>query len=140
MLMLALLLRASHALPQTFATALVLIASFVNGMGGALLWSAQGSLVILESTAGSGGRQAGDFWALFHASTIIGNAYAFLSFSLGASVRAHIGSRLGCTPHPLSVAPVVVVTFSACAACSPLRHLLRGRPLGRRPAALRCLD
>jgi hypothetical protein len=80
LLMIVLLLRASSALSTPLSTALVLLFSFTNGIGGSLLWSAQGSLVILESQGGDNGRNAGDFWALFHTSTIIGNAWAFFAF------------------------------------------------------------
>lgn len=85
-LMAALLVRSSRMLPEEAATLLVLLASFANGVGGSLLWSAQGSLVILEaSTDDDSGRQSGDFWALFHLSTIFGNAWAAVAFSAGAS-------------------------------------------------------
>ena len=85
-LMVALLLHSTQALPEPLLTILMLLASFVNGLGGALLWSAQGSLVILEAArANDNGKQAGDFWALFHCSTIAGNAWAYLSFSSGGS-------------------------------------------------------
>ena len=86
-LMGALLIRAVGWLPDALSTALVLIAATLNGCGGAMLWSAQGSLVILETRpeASDGGRQSGDFWALFHLSTICGNALAFWGFTEGGS-------------------------------------------------------
>ena len=91
-MMVALLLRSASILPHALASMLVLLASFVNGMGGAVLWSAQGSLVILEAGRSDQGSQAGDFWALFHLSTIVGNAWAFFSFTAGGSPTLLFGA------------------------------------------------
>ena len=95
-LMGALLIRAVGWLPDALSTALVLIAATLNGCGGAMLWSAQGSLVILETRpeASDGGRQSGDFWALFHLSTICGNALAFWGFTEGGSPALLFGMFL----------------------------------------------
>ena len=64
---------------------LLCMCAFLNGWGGALLWSAQGSLVILSSSGGDAvaaesadecARQAGDFWGLFQLSAVAGNLWA----------------------------------------------------------------
>ena len=123
-LMLALLLQSTSLLPDALATTLVLLASLINGFGGALLWSAQGSLVILESSGGDGGRQSGDFWALFQVSAIVGNLWAFFSFSAGAQPTALFAvflgiALLGCAcfvcvrPSPLALVEAAIADTSA---------------------------
>ena len=79
---------------------LLCVAAFLNGCGGALLWSAQGSLVIRSSGGGGGGsgsgsgsgssadetaRQAGDFWGIFQLSAVAGNLWASVSLAHGGS-------------------------------------------------------
>ena len=126
--MLALLLQSTSLLPDALATTLVLLASLINGFGGALLWSAQGSLVILESSGGDGGRQSGDFWALFQVSAIVGNLWAFFSFSAGAQPTALFAvffgiALLGCAcfvcvrPSPLALVEAAIADTSAVGWC-----------------------
>jgi hypothetical protein len=119
LLMLMLLLHASVPMPAPVPSVLVLLASVLNGMGGAFLWSAQGSMVILESgsSASGNGKNAGDFWAIFHLSTIVGNAWAFATFSAGGSPALLFGVFLG-------------LVLAGCAVCSQVSTGHRGVSLG----------
>ena len=84
--MLALLV---YALGPGWASACLLSASsWVNGMCGALLWSAQGSLVISAPGAARSElvpQQAGVFWSVFQLSAVFGNLLALVGFSQGGS-------------------------------------------------------
>ena len=117
LLMAALTLFASSG-GGTLVASLLCMAAFLNGCGGALLWSAQGSLVIrsgggLGDGGGGGGgssadetaRQAGDFWGIFQLSAVAGNLWASLSL-------AHGGSSVG-----------LFVFFTALALCSSVLFL-----------------
>jgi len=122
LLMAALTLFASSGGGMLVAS-LLCMAAFLNGCGGALLWSAQGSLVI-RSGGGLGGgggssadetaRQAGDFWGIFQLSAVAGNLWASLSL-------AHGGSSVG-----------LFVSFTALALCSSVLFL--GLPSPRHSA------
>ena len=65
---------------------LVLLASVVIGMSGALLWTGQGAYLLANTTAANNGQLAGVFWAMMMMSNVLGNT------SASALMRATKGS------------------------------------------------
>ncbi|XP_015788544.1 UNC93-like protein MFSD11 [Tetranychus urticae] len=55
-------------------------ASAVLGLGAAVIWTAQGNLLTLNSNQSTIGRNSGVFWALFQGSLIFGNIFVSFQF------------------------------------------------------------
>ncbi|XP_063077592.1 UNC93-like protein MFSD11 [Engraulis encrasicolus] len=64
-----------HPLTWTFYTA-----SVVVGVAAAVLWTAQGNLLTINSTDSSIGRNSGIFWALLQFSMFFGNLYVYVAW------------------------------------------------------------
>ncbi|KAF2071472.1 hypothetical protein CYY_007206 [Polysphondylium violaceum] len=87
------------------------IASGILGIGGAILWTAQGSFVIRCSTEKTLGLHTGIFFALFQVNQIIGN--------LGTGVLLNHGLNLS----------ILFIILSAVCASSIFGFLLLGNPI-----------
>ncbi|CAH8589627.1 unnamed protein product [Heterobilharzia americana] len=57
------------------------LVSFVNGIGAAVLWTAQGAFITDCSKQSNLNQHFSLFWALFQANQIVGGLYAYLSLS-----------------------------------------------------------
>eukprot|EP00047_Mylnosiga_fluctuans_P003001 m.226943 g.226943 ORF g.226943 m.226943 type:complete len:423 (+) comp11505_c0_seq1:40-1308(+) len=55
----------------------IMVSSALLGLGAAVLWTAQGSFVTLNSDENTRGRNSGIFWALLQSSILIGNLMAY---------------------------------------------------------------
>lgn len=64
-----------HPFTWSFYTASVLV-----GVAAAVLWTAQGNLLTINSTDSTIGRNSGLFWALLQLSLIFGNLYIYLTW------------------------------------------------------------
>ncbi|XP_048847763.1 UNC93-like protein MFSD11 isoform X2 [Brienomyrus brachyistius] len=64
-----------HPLTWSFYTA-----SVVVGIAAAVLWTAQGNLLAINSTDSTIGRNSGIFWALLQFSLLFGNLYIYLAW------------------------------------------------------------
>ncbi|CAH8591006.1 unnamed protein product [Schistosoma intercalatum] len=76
-------------------------ASFVNGIGAAVLWTAQGAFITDCSTKSNLNQHFSLFWGLFQANQIVGGLYAYLSLSnideISRTLRIRLyGGLLGC--------------------------------------------
>eukprot|EP00056_Hartaetosiga_gracilis_P005271 m.83063 g.83063 ORF g.83063 m.83063 type:complete len:536 (+) comp12110_c0_seq1:45-1652(+) len=58
-----------------------LIASAINGMGSAFLWTAQGAALVEFSSPGTQGRNSGIFWAILQCSLLTGSGASALMLS-----------------------------------------------------------
>ncbi|XP_013399249.1 UNC93-like protein MFSD11 isoform X2 [Lingula anatina] len=65
---------ASFLYPMTWA---LYVGSVLVGIGAAVLWTAQGSFLTLNSDAETVGRNSGIFWALLQSSLLIGNLFSY---------------------------------------------------------------
>ncbi|XP_018653090.1 et translation product-related [Schistosoma mansoni] len=77
------------------------LASFVNGIGAAVLWTAQGAFITDCSTKSNLNQHFSLFWGLFQANQIVGGLYAYLSLSnideISPTLRIQLyGGLLGC--------------------------------------------
>ncbi|CAH8288031.1 unnamed protein product, partial [Schistosoma turkestanicum] len=77
------------------------LASFVNGIGAAVLWTAQGVFITNCSTKSNLNQHFSLFWGLFQANQIVGGLYAYLSLSnideISRTLRIQLyGGLLGC--------------------------------------------
>ncbi|XP_067940067.1 UNC93-like protein MFSD11 isoform X2 [Watersipora subatra] len=68
---------ASFLGPQTW---LLYLMSVLLGIAAAIIWTAQGNFLTLNSTKETMGRNSGLFWALFQCSLLFGNLFVFLEF------------------------------------------------------------
>ena len=64
-----------HPLPE-----LLYCVSFVGGLGGALLWIAQGPELVLNSTERTMNRNSAIFWVLYMSGSLGGDTYVFLAW------------------------------------------------------------
>ncbi|VDP57216.1 unnamed protein product [Schistosoma mattheei] len=76
-------------------------ASLVNGIGAAVLWTAQGAFITDCSTKSNLNQHFSLFWGLFQANQIVGGLYAYLSLSnideISRTLRIRLyGGLLGC--------------------------------------------
>ena len=55
--------------------------SAIIGFGAALIWTAQGNFLTVNSTKKTMSRNSGIFWAMLECSLLIGNTFAFFQFS-----------------------------------------------------------
>jgi MFS family permease len=62
--------------------------SALVGLGAAVLWTAQGNLLTINSTAETRGRDTGIFWALMQCSLLIGNLFFFFEFNNAIDIEA----------------------------------------------------
>jgi len=65
------------------------IYSVIIGIGAAILWTAQGTLMVKYSTKDTMDRNATIFWALFQSSLIIGPLYVFFSWHGKEEITDH---------------------------------------------------
>ncbi|CAH8618522.1 unnamed protein product [Heterobilharzia americana] len=77
------------------------LVSFVNGIGAAVLWTAQGAFITDCSKQSNLNQHFSLFWALFQANQIVGGLYAYLSLSntteISRTLRIQLyGGLLGC--------------------------------------------
>ncbi|KAK4468713.1 hypothetical protein MN116_007892 [Schistosoma mekongi] len=77
------------------------LASFINGLGAAVLWTAQGAFIADCSTKSNMNQHFSLFWGLFQANQIVGGLYAYLSLSnitkISRTLRIQLyGGLLGC--------------------------------------------
>jgi len=56
---------------------LLYASSVALGMGAAILWTAQGVFLAVNSESATIGRNSGLFWAMFQSSQLLGNAFVF---------------------------------------------------------------
>ncbi|KAJ8251724.1 hypothetical protein GJAV_G00224430 [Gymnothorax javanicus] len=70
-----------HPYTWTFYTASVLV-----GIGAAVLWTAQGNLLTINSTDATIGRNSGIFWALLQFSLFFGNLYIYFAWHGKATI------------------------------------------------------
>ena len=61
----------------------------IIGIGAAILWTAQGTLMVKYSTKETMDRNATIFWALFQSSLIIGPLYVFFSWHGKEEITDH---------------------------------------------------
>ena len=61
----------------------------IIGIGAAILWTAQGTLMVKYSTKDTMDRNATIFWALFQSSLIIGPLYVFFSWHGKEEITDH---------------------------------------------------
>jgi len=71
--------------PGAAALDFLLVCAALNGGGAALLWTAQGKLIMSYSTDENRGLLFGVFWAMFNSASIVGGLLAFFYFSASAS-------------------------------------------------------
>ena len=71
--------------PSAAVLALVMVCAALNGGGAALLWTAQGKIIMSYSTDENRGLLFGLFWAMFNSASIVGGLLAFFYFSVSAS-------------------------------------------------------
>ncbi|KAL8565105.1 hypothetical protein ACOMHN_005308 [Nucella lapillus] len=68
--------------------------SALVGVGAAILWTAQGNFLTINSDSGTIGRNSGIFWALFQSSLLFGNMYSYFMFrgedTISDSSRMHL--------------------------------------------------
>lgn len=62
-------------------TVTLYLTSALVGIGAAVLWTAQGNLLTVNSTRETRGRDTGIFWALMQGSLLIGNLFFFFTFN-----------------------------------------------------------
>lgn len=62
--------------------------SALVGLGAAVLWTAQGNLLTVNSTSETRGRDTGIFWALMQCSLLIGNLFFFFEFNNSTEITA----------------------------------------------------
>lgn len=62
--------------------------SALVGLGAAVLWTAQGNLLTINSTSETRGRDTGIFWALMQSSLLIGNLFFFFEFNNATDIEA----------------------------------------------------
>nr|CAX73764.1 conserved hypothetical protein [Schistosoma japonicum] len=77
------------------------LTSFINGLGAAVLWTAQGAFITDCSTKSNMNQHFSLFWGLFQANQIVGGLYAYLSLSniteIPRTLRIQLyGGLLGC--------------------------------------------
>ena len=71
--------------PGAAMLSFVLVCAALNGGGAALLWTAQGKMIMSYSTDENRGLLFGIFWAMFNSASIVGGLLAFFYFSASAS-------------------------------------------------------
>ena len=71
--------------PTAAVLALVMVCAALNGGGAALLWTAQGKMIMSYSTDENRGLLFGLFWAMFNSASIVGGLLAFFYFSVSAN-------------------------------------------------------
>ncbi|XP_065214228.1 UNC93-like protein MFSD11 [Planococcus citri] len=76
----------------------IYVASVVLGIGAATIWTAQGTYLTLNSDAYTVARNSAVFWACFQLSTLVGNAFVYLTFQnqeyIPAETRTYVYSVL----------------------------------------------
>lgn len=68
---------ASFLVPISFGLYLV---SVIIGIGAAVIWTAQGNYLAINSTPETSSRNSGVFWALFQSSMLFGNLFVYFEF------------------------------------------------------------
>uniref|UniRef100_H2YJY8 UNC93-like protein MFSD11 n=1 Tax=Ciona savignyi TaxID=51511 RepID=H2YJY8_CIOSA len=98
-------------------TATLYIGSVLIGFGAAVLWTAQGSFLTLNSSEETMGRNSGIFWAMLQCSLLIGNIYVFFAWQ-GVD-----------TIHDKQRIPLYIGLTSVCALGTALLLILRSHPI-----------
>ncbi|XP_028395381.1 UNC93-like protein MFSD11 [Dendronephthya gigantea] len=99
---------------QTDLSSLLYIASVVIGFGAAVIWTAQGSCLTVNSTDETMGRNSGVFWAFLQCSLLIGSLIVYFCFK----------PKNGSTIISLSERSTVLYVFIALSAIGMLCFLL----------------
>ena len=77
--------------PNTF---MLYAASVLVGMGAAILWTAQGNFLTMNSDEDTIGKNSGIFWAMYQCSSVIGNTFVFFQFRNHKDIDATTRYRL----------------------------------------------
>ena len=73
-------------------TAALYTLSAVLGVGAAIIWTAQGNYLTLNSDETTMSRNSGIFWAMLQFSMVIGNTFVFIQFQGLSDIDAHTRS------------------------------------------------
>lgn len=99
---------ASFLKPMTWA---LYTGSVLVGIGAAVIWTAQGNFLTLNSDDNTMGRNSGIFWALFQCSLLIGNIYVYFAFAGTESISDSIRTQLFIVLSSVAVAGVLLFLF-----------------------------
>lgn len=113
MLALRSLFIASFLYPRT---ELLYTGSALLGVAAAVIWTAQGNYLSLNSNATTSGRNSGIFWALLQSSLIVGNVFLIIELKGVTQILNDIRLRL-------------FLVFTACGAAGSLCFILLRKPL-----------
>ncbi|XP_074647183.1 UNC93-like protein MFSD11 isoform X2 [Tubulanus polymorphus] len=102
---------ASFLKPMTWA---LYTMSVLLGSSAAVLWTAQGSYLTINSDSATIPITSGIFWALFQTSMLFGNLYVYFTFKGNITVDAESRTTLFSVFTALCVAGVLTITILFC--------------------------
>ncbi|XP_072337272.1 UNC93-like protein MFSD11 [Scyliorhinus torazame] len=85
------------------------ITSILIGFAAAVLWTAQGSFLILNSDCATLNRNTGTFWALLQCSMLFGNLYVYLQWRDTAAISDHDRSTVFIVLSVVSLAGTTIL-------------------------------
>ncbi|XP_048408333.1 UNC93-like protein MFSD11 isoform X1 [Stegostoma tigrinum] len=85
------------------------ITSILIGFAAAVLWTAQGNFLILNSDCTNINRNTGTFWALLQSSMLFGNLYVYLQWRDTTTISDHDRSTLFIVLFVISLAGTVIL-------------------------------
>ena len=95
-----------HPIPELLYTC-----AFIGGVGGGLVWIAQGPELVVNSTEKTMNRNSAIFWVLYMGGSLFGNIYVFVAWRGKDDVSASEQTTLAILLAAVSFAGVLMLLF-----------------------------